>query len=220
MLPRASAWSAALLEAQTLGQGPGGRRRDGRRRGARSWRASSACTRPASGTDERGANLLDTRRAVLRRLRDARRQVRRDRLASSRSSTPRCCEQLGLDAADAAAPERPQRVARRCKQRFAAVFKTKTRDEWCGAHGRHRRLLRAGALARRRRRRIRTRRRASAFVDVGRRHAARARAALQPHAPAVQSPAPARGEHTDQVLEEYGVGAAEINDLRGASVIA
>jgi alpha-methylacyl-CoA racemase len=105
------------------------------------------------------------------------------------------------------------------KARFAAIFKTRTRDEWC-------RIMEGTDIC---------------FAPV----LSIAEAPAHPHAkaraahvdvegvtqpapaprfsrtkPAVTSAAPKRGTHTDQVLDEHGFAAGEIKELRAAGVVA
>ena len=70
------------------------------------------------------------RRALLRHLRDEGRQATSRSARSSRSSTPSCSSGRGLEG-----EELPRQMDRAqwpaMKERLAAIFKTKTRDEWC-----------------------------------------------------------------------------------------
>ena len=99
----------ALLEAQRAGRGPGGRRRDGRRRrGAHEHVPRHAGDRHVARRARH--QPARHRRALLRHLRDRRRQVRLDRLRSSRSSTPSSCGCAGLaEDEDFAAQHGPRR---------------------------------------------------------------------------------------------------------------
>jgi alpha-methylacyl-CoA racemase len=105
------------------------------------------------------------------------------------------------------------------KERFREIFKQKTRDEWCAVF--------AGSDA--------------CFAPVltmseARRHPhlvarrtfVEAFGATQP-APAprfgrsqceIQSPPPRAGQHTDEVLREYGFSAEEIRKLRDLGAVA
>ena len=130
-----------------FGPGPGGRRGDGRGRslldddvlghagGAAMERRARrrTCSTPA----RRGTT--PTRPATIGTSRSAR---------SSPSSTRSCCERLGL--ADAALPDQNDRAGwPALRARFAAVFATKTRDEWCRVFDGLRCLRCAGADVRR-----------------------------------------------------------------------
>ena len=91
--------ACALLEARASGQGPGGRRGDGRRRVAARRRCSTGMLAAGRWTRRARRQRARHRRALVRRLRDAGRQVRLDRLDRGRSSTTSCSQRLGLDAA-------------------------------------------------------------------------------------------------------------------------
>ena len=125
-----SAWCAALLEAKTLGQGPGRRRRDGRRR----RRPDDDVPRvPGHGHlgGRAGHQPARHRRPLLRRVRDQRRQVRLDRLDRA-AVLRRAAPPHGPRQGDPDLPwqnDKAQWPA--LKERLAAIFKTKTRDEWC-----------------------------------------------------------------------------------------
>ena len=94
--------------------------------------ASTACTQAGSGSDAARRQHARRRRAVLRHLRDAPTASTWRSARSSRSSTPSCC---------ASARHRRRRRFRRqirsadagrvLRERFADVFRTRTRDEWC-----------------------------------------------------------------------------------------
>ena len=194
-----------------LGQGPGGRRGDGRRR-RRCWRrCSAACSRPGIWSDERGANMLDTGAPFYDVYETTRRQVRRDR--RDRAAVLR-------RAARAARPRRrrsprPSTTASTWPRAARAL-----RRDLRAAHARRvggdlrrlRRLLRAGALVRRiapapaRRRRAPERSRSAASPSRRRRRASIARRARRP------SPPPERGRGGAEALADWGFDAAAIAD--------
>ena len=172
----------------------------------------------ASGfwTDERGVNLLDTGAACYDVY-----ETKDGKYVSIGSLEPQfyalLLQKLGLDAS-----ELPSQSDRKTwpamKQRFEAIFKTKTREEWCrimeGTDVCFAPVLsiaeaptHAHATAR------------HAYVDVAGvpQPAPAPRFSRTP--PSVQSPAPVRGAHTDQVLDEYGFPAADVKELRAAGVI-
>ena len=128
----------------------------------------------------RGTNLLDTGAPLLRRLRDA---PTAKYVAVGALEPQFYAELLRLLGSTRTSCRR--RWTRSswpgCKERLAEVFRTQTRDEWCGAVRGHRRVLRAGAHARRGAAAPAQRARARDVRRGRRRGAARARAALQPH---------------------------------------
>ena len=184
--------ACGVIEARTQRPRPGGRRGDGRRRGAARRRCSPACSPPAAGARSAASTsstparpgTTATRRATASSSRSAR---------SSRSSTPSCCERLGLDrrrcrSSTTAPAGRAARALRR------APSQRRTRDEWCAAFEGSRRLLRAGARVHRvappsarrgARRRDRARRHRPARAGAALRRARRARR---------RRPPPERGE--------------------------
>ena len=107
----------------------------------------TALTPAAPGSTQRGTNLLDGGAPWYDIYETARRPARRGRRDRGRSSTPSCCAALGLDAASRCRRSTTAPAGRRCAPRFAARFRTSTRDEWCRRVRGHRRLLRAGAVA-------------------------------------------------------------------------
>ena len=64
---------------------------------------------------------------------------------SNRSSTPSCCSGSASTVTSRSPGRWIERRWPQLKLRFAELFKTRTRDEWCAATRRHRRLLRPGA---------------------------------------------------------------------------
>jgi alpha-methylacyl-CoA racemase len=127
-------------------------------------------------------------------------------------------EKLGLSAADLP-PQNDRTTWPAMKQRFEAIFKTKTRDEWCrlmeGSDVCFAPVLSIAEAPRHPHAAAR-----NAYVDVAgvTQPAPAPRFSRTP--PSVQSPAPVRGAHTDQVLDEFGFEAAEIKELRAAAIIA
>jgi alpha-methylacyl-CoA racemase len=124
----------------------------------------------------------------------------------------------GLDGADLPAQhDRAQWPA--MKERLAALFRTKTRDEWC-------RIMEGTDVCFAP---VLSLREAPAHPhNVARKAFVEVEGAIQP-APAprfsrtpaaVQRPPAAPGEHTDEVLGEWGFSAAEISRLRAARAIA
>lgn len=102
---------------------------------------------------------------------------------------------------------------------MAAIFKAKTRDEWCaimeGTDVCFAPVLGIAEAPQHPHARAR-----AAYVDVeGVTQPAPAPCFSRTPA-AVKAAAPRRGAHTDDVLGEYGFEAAEIKDLRGAGVVA
>ena len=124
-----SASCAALLERQQHRRGPGGRRGHGRRR---RHAHDDVLRLPRHGHVERRAGHQHARhrRALLRRLRDAPTASTCRSARSSRSSTPSCSASPGSTArscpGSTTATQWPA-----LKERLAAIFKAKTRDEWC-----------------------------------------------------------------------------------------
>ena len=82
------------------------------------------------------------RRALLRRLRDAPTASTCRSGRSSRSSTPSCCGSPASTTTGARRGRWTKAQWPALKERLAAIFRTKTRDEWCAHHGGHRRVLR------------------------------------------------------------------------------
>jgi alpha-methylacyl-CoA racemase len=167
--------------------------------------------------DERGVNLLDTGAACYDVY-----ETSDGKYVSIGSLEPQfyalLLEKLGLDAATLP-PQNDRTTWPGMKQRFEAIFKTKTREEWC-------RIMEGSdvcfapvlSIAEAPKHPHATARQAYVDVDGVTQAAPAPRFSRTP--PAVQSAAPARGAHTEQVLDEYGFGAAEIKDLRAAGVIA
>jgi alpha-methylacyl-CoA racemase len=202
--------------ARALGEGPGGRRGDGRRRRrAHGDHLRRAPLRMVEGRARR--QHARHRRALLRHLRDEGREVRLDRL--DRAAVLRAAARAHR--ARRPGPAAPVRCERwpEMHERLAAIFRTKTRDEWCkimeGTDVCFAPVLTIGeaphsAHAKARR----------AFVEVG--------GVVQP-GPAPRfsrtgaelgRPPAWPGEHTDEALRDWGFRADEIAELRGAGAIA
>jgi len=126
-------------------------------------------------------------------------------------------DKLGLAGADL--PAQMDRSAwPALKERFAALFKTKTRDEWCrimeGTDICFAPVLGIGEAPHHPHNQAR-----SAYVNV--------EGAWQPAPaprfsrtpPAVQGSAPESGSHTDEVLDRLGYASAEIDALRKAGAV-
>ena len=121
-----SAWCAPCSSA-ALGQGPGGRRRDGRRRRVAAARSSTAAglgctTRPL------GTNLLDTGAPFY----DTYETSDGEYIAVGAIEPQfyaQLLERLGLDAAELPAQNDASRWPE-LRERFTEAFATKTRDEW------------------------------------------------------------------------------------------
>jgi alpha-methylacyl-CoA racemase len=168
-------------------------------------------------TDERGVNLLDTGAACYDVY-----ETSDGKYVSIGSLEPQfyalLLEKLGLDAADLP-PQNDRKTWPEMKKRFEAIFKTKTREEWC-------RIMEGSdvcfapvlSIAEAPEHPHATARQAYVDVDGVTQPAPAPR--FSRTSPAAQSAAPARGAQTDQVLDEYGFGAGEIKDLRAAGVIA
>jgi alpha-methylacyl-CoA racemase len=104
------------------------------------------------------------------------------------------------------------------KEKLAAVFRTKTREQWCalmeGTDVCFAPVLDLDEAPRHPHNRAR-----DAFIDIG--------GVVQPAPaprfsrtrPEVQSPPAARGEHTEQALGDWGVSAQEIASMKAAGVI-
>ena len=138
-----SAWSPALLEAQNSGKGQvvDAAMVDG---AASLMTAIYGMHAAGIWTDERGDEHPRHRRALLRRLRDQRRQVRLDRLDRGASSTTSCSSSR-----DSKAERLPRQIDRKAwpemKERVGRALPDQDARRMVRDHGRHRRLLRAGA---------------------------------------------------------------------------
>ena len=123
---------------------------------------STACARPAAGSDERGANMPRRRRALVRHLRDQGRQVRGGR-RNRGALLCRAARQLGL--ADAELPQQHDRARwPELRERFADVFASRTRAEWEAVFAGSDACV-APVLARARRRGIPTTPPAASFIE-------------------------------------------------------
>ena len=168
--------------------------------------AAGGATRAATNILDSGAPWYDTyatQDGKLRRHRRDRAQVLRGAARSAWGSRTRRCRRRTT------APAGPC-----CAQRFAAVFATKTRDEWCAHLRRLRRLFCAGADVRRGDaapahlpRAMRTLR-WTASLSPRRPRAFRARPA-----PCV-APPPERGARGREALADWGFADDEVDDLR------
>jgi alpha-methylacyl-CoA racemase len=167
-------------------------------------------------TDERGANLLDGGAHFYDVY-----ETRDGKFVSVGAIEPQfyaiLLDKLGL--ADADLPAQMDRSAwPALKERFAALFKTKTRDEWCrimeGTDICFAPVLGIAEAPEHAHNRAR-----HAYVNV--------EGAWQPAPaprfdrtpPAVQIPAPERGSHTDEVLALAGYGGGEVEALRQSGAV-
>ena len=106
------------------------------------------------------------------------------------------------------------------KERLAEIFKTKTRDEWCEIME-HTDVCFAPVLSLAEAPQAPAQRRARHLHRARRRRAARARARASRRRPArVQRPPAHAGQHTDEVLTEWGLDADRVAKLREAGAIA
>ena len=94
------------------------------------------------------------------------------------------------------------------KERLAEIFKTKTRDEWCEIMERTD-VCFAPVLSLAEAPKHPHNVERGTFIELQRRRAARARAALLETPGAVQRPPAHAGQHTDEVLTEWGLDADE-----------
>ena len=166
--------------------------------------------------DERGVNLLDTGAHFYDVYETA-----DGKFVSVGAIEPQfyalLLEKTGLAAADL--PPQMQRESwPAMKERLAAIFKTKTRDEWSaimeGSDICFAPVLSIAEAPEHPHARAR-----DAYVDVeGVRQPAPA-PRFSRTTPEVKRAAAARGAHTDEVLAEYGFDAADIQKLRAAAVI-
>ena len=209
--------ACGILERPALRPGPGGRRGHGRRRGP----AHDDVPRlPGHGHlgGRAGHQHARHRRPLLRRLRDRRRQVRLhrlDRAAVLRRAAPahRPRRRGAALAAGQAAVAGPQGAA-------GGDLRDQDRRRVVRDHGGHRRLLRAGAVDARGPRapaqRATARRswRSTASCSRPPRRASPARPV------SVQRPPSHPGQHTDEVLADWGFDADRVAKLRDAGAIA
>ena len=206
---------AALLARERTGRGSGGRRRDGRRRRAHAHtvlrRARVRLLGPARHQHARH------RRALLRR-RTRRPTARGSPSArSSRSSTPRCSR------ASASTPRHlPDQHDRddwpELRERFAAVIRTRTRDDVGGALRGASTRASLPCSPRKKRRPIRTTRpgapsaSSAACRSPRRRHGSRQPRSASPCRPSIPASAPTR-------CSRAGASRREIDDLVDAGVV-
>ena len=105
------------------------------------------------------------------------------------------------------------------KERMIAIFKTKTRDEWCALmEGSDVCFAPVLTIAEAPRHPHATAR--NAYVDVGGAPQPAPAPRFSRTAAAFKTPAPKAGEHTDEILGEVGFTPGEIKDLRAAGAIA
>jgi alpha-methylacyl-CoA racemase len=168
--------------------------------------------------DERGANLLDTGAHFYDVYETA-----DGKFVSIGAIEPQfyglLLEKIGL----AGASDLPSQMDRAAwpamKERLAAIFKTKTRDEWCalmeGSDVCFAPVLSIAEAPQHPHARAR-----EAYVDVEGVRQPAPGPRFSRTAPEVKRAAAARGTHTDEVLAEYGFAEAEIKDLRGTGVVA
>ena len=210
----------ALVERGHVGPGPGGRRGHGRRRGRAhdhvprlpghghlgATSAAPTCSTPAR------TSTTSTRPRTASTSRSAR---------SSRSSTPSCCELTGLDGDDVAARQH-DRAQWPAHEGAASPSSSRPRPATSGASS-----WRAPTSASRRCssmteapahphnvRRGAPSSSATAWCSRRRRRGSAARRAT------IQRPPSHAGQHTDEVLADWGVDAATIAKLRETGAIA
>ena len=125
---------------------------------------------------------------------------------------------LGLDAGDLPAPADRARWPQ-LRERLAAVFRTRTRAEWCelleGSDACVAPVLRPSEAPAHRHNLER-----GTFVPVGGSPQPAPAPRFSRTPPAPPSPPSAPGQHTDEVLAAWGFDAAEIAGLRGAGAVA
>ena len=198
-------------------RGPGRRRRHGRR-GRHPH--DDVPRHDGDGGVERGPRHEPARhgRPLLRRLRDGRRQVRVDRIdrAAVLRRAPAPHRPRGRGAAVAARPgpvARAQGAARGGLQGQDA--RRVVRD-----HGGHRRVLRAGPVAERGAASTRTTCTAAPSSSSTASCSRRPRPRFSGTPEGVQRPPAHAGQHTDEVLTEWGIEADRVAKLREAGAIA
>ncbi len=125
---------------------------------------------------------------------------------------------LGLDAGDLPAPADRARWPQ-LRERLAAVFRTRTRAEWCelleGSDACVAPVLRPSEAPAHRHNLER-----GTFVPVGGSPQPAPAPRFSRTPPTPPSPPPAPGQHTDEVLAAWGFDAAEIAGLRAAGAVA
>ena len=104
------------------------------------------------------------------------------------------------------------------KERVAALFRTKTRDEWCkimeGSDICFAPVLSMAEAPKHPHNQLR-----GTFVESDGVRAAGVRAALQPHAEQDSTAAGRPGEHTEEALRDWGFSTVDLAKLRGAGAI-
>jgi alpha-methylacyl-CoA racemase len=167
--------------------------------------------------DERGANVLDTG-APFGEIYETKDGKFVSVLALEPKFYAELVSRMGLDAATL--PSQYDRSAwPAMKERFAAAFKTKTRDEWCalleGTDACFAPVLSFGEAPHHPHNVAR-----KTFVEVDGvvQPAAAPRFSRTPSA--IQGPPAAPGQHTDQALVDWGFSAADVARLRAAGAVA
>ena len=198
----------ALLEAQTSRRGPGRRRRHGRRRCGPDDDVPRASAPWASWTRRAGHEPARHRRALLRRVRDAPTASTCRSARSSPSSTPSCCASRACRTIQSSPKQMDRSAWPDLKERFARGVPaprpaTSGASSWSTPTCASPRCCRSA-----RRRSTRTTSPAGTFVERD--------GVVQP-APAprfsrtqaeIQRPPSYAGQHTDEVLADWGIDAA------------
>ena len=130
-------------------------------------------------------------------------------------------EQLGLERRPTDSlgdRQRQGRTGPAYKEQLAAIFRTRTRDEWCAImEGTD--ICFAPGARHGRGPRPSPQRGPGHVRGLRRRDPAGAGAPLQPHAGRHPAPPATRGEHTEEVLTDWGFTAGELDGLRVAGAI-
>ncbi len=168
------------------------------------------------GSDERGTNLLDSGAHFYDCY-----ETRDGKWVSVGAFEPQFYAQL-LDALGLPADEFPQMESDRwpvLKKRVAAVFKTRTRDEWCEAlEGSD--VCFAPVLSPREAREHPHNRARGTFVELDGVAQPRPAPRFSRTTPSIERPPARVGEHTDEVLAEWGFTQDEIAALRERKVVS
>ena len=167
--------------------------------------------------EERGANMLDSGAHFYDTYETA-----DGRYVSIGSIEPQFYAEL-LEKTGLAGEDLPGQMARdewpAMKQKFEALFKTKTREEWCeimeGSDICFAPVLSLSEVPEHPHAQAR-----NAFVDVGGQQQPAPAPRFSRTTPAVPSPAASPGEHTDAALAEWGFSESERSQLREAKAIA
>jgi alpha-methylacyl-CoA racemase len=168
--------------------------------------------------DERGVNLLDSGAPFYEVY-----ETRDGKFVCVGSLEPQFYSLLLEKTGLGAAADLPSQMDRdhwpAMKERLAAIFKTKTRDEWCAAmEGTDVCFAPVLSIAEAPGHPHNKAREAYVDVDGVTQPAPAPRFSRTP--PAVKSVAPRRGADTDAILQEHGVDPAEVAKLRAAGVVA